>query len=67
MSVLFGSSVLAKEICDALGLKNVKKLDLHFSVDAVATAEVEFYPDSDDLKKLPAIAKRYVLTEQKKL
>jgi hypothetical protein len=54
---------VVKEICDALGLKNVRSLDLHFRVDEIATAEVTFYPDADDLDRATPLFKRYELTE----
>lgn len=56
---------LAGEICDALGLKNVRRLDLHFSVDAAPTAEVLFFPDENGVKAIIPLLKRYTLSEMK--
>jgi hypothetical protein len=63
MSPTFVRTELAREICDALGLKNVVKLDLHFTVHEVAVAEVTFFPEVDGVQQLPAILKRYELRE----
>jgi len=58
------STRIEKEICDSLGLKHVTRLVLTFETDAIATAEATFFPDGEDLQKLPAITKRYQLIEQ---
>jgi len=50
---------LEKEIIDALGLKNVIELDLHFKVDRPITMKVLAYPDEDKLKLLAPILKKY--------
>ncbi len=57
------STKVAKEICDALGLKNVRRLVLTFDCKSVATAEVLFYPEEDGVKDLHVQLKRYYLTE----
>jgi len=62
--LISGRGKLAQEICAALGLKNVKRLDLHFSVDALVTAEAVFYPEDEDGQRLPAILRHYVLKER---
>jgi hypothetical protein len=59
------STTLGKEVADALGLKNVIEFDIHFPLSGAVTAEVKFYPDAEDGKRLPAIMKRYILTELK--
>lgn len=59
------SNKYAAEICDALGLKNVCKLDLHFSVNEVATADVTFFPDENGVKQVAPILRHYELTERK--
>jgi len=58
------STKIAGEIASALGLKNVSRLVLTFEVHAVATAEATFFPEGEDLQKLPAITKRYQLIEE---
>ncbi len=60
MSVL-QKQELEKELCDALGLKKVQKLDLHFSVDSFATAEVKMHLDDEQLKKIVSVVKKYNL------
>jgi hypothetical protein len=55
------SDNLAKEICDALGLKHVRKLDLHFEAGGVATVEAEIYLEEDGVRKLPAVLKKFNL------
>jgi hypothetical protein len=57
-----GHSVLAKEICDVLGLKHVKKLDLHFDVNSAVTADVVFYPEKDGIKQTITIMRRYTFS-----
>ena len=56
------SDNLAKEICDALGLKHVRKLDLHFEAGGVATVEAEIYPEVDGVKQIPTILKKFQLS-----
>ena len=50
---------LEKEIIDALGLKNVVKLDLHFEVGHWVTMDVLAYPDEYKLRLLAPILKKY--------
>lgn len=52
---------LEKEIIDALGLKNVIELDLHFKVDRPITMDVLAYPDRDKIGLLAPIFKKYEL------
>lgn len=52
---------LEKELCDALGLKGVQKLDLHFEVGSFATAEVKMFLDDDQLKRIVSVVKKYNL------
>ncbi len=52
---------LEKELCDALGLKDVQKLDLHFAVDHFATAEVKMLLKDEQLKKIISVVKKYNL------
>jgi hypothetical protein len=53
---------IAKEICDALGLKHVRDLKIHLSQGSLFTATAEMYLDDEGAKKLPAILKKFVLT-----
>ena len=52
---------LEKEIINALGLKNVINLDLHFEVDRPITMDVLAYPDADKIGLLAPILKKYEL------
>jgi hypothetical protein len=54
VSIVSVNSVGA-EICDALGLKNVKSFELRMAVGEVATIRVEYFPDLDELKQLQVI------------
>jgi hypothetical protein len=63
MAIVAGRNEWAKEICDALGIKYCRKLDLHLEVDSVATVEVEYYPEEDGVLKLVPIFKKYRLEE----
>jgi hypothetical protein len=64
MAYLSGNHKLEKEICDALGLKNVRKLDIHFGVNGAATVEAEMYLEEDGVRKLPAILKKFTLVPE---
>ena len=61
--LVLGNSDLAKEICDSLGLKNVKTLDIHLGVDDIVEIKAVFYPEIDGIKQFPAILKKYHLTD----
>ena len=52
---------LAIEICDALGLKHVKRLDIHIAKNEIFTVVAEIYPEIDGVKQLPAILKKFEL------
>ncbi|HUU40865.1 MAG TPA: hypothetical protein VMW42_07990 [Desulfatiglandales bacterium] len=54
---------LAKEICDALGLKHVQRLDIHMAHDEIFTVTAKFYPEIDGMRQLPAIMKKFRLIE----
>lgn len=58
---------LVKEILDALGLKNVVSLDLHFAVNEVVTAGVKYFPERGNLKTLPLLLKKFELIEKKEI
>lgn len=63
MEVLTGKSEAAKELCDALGLKHVRRLNLHIAVGEVAVITAEFFPEINNIKQVPAILKKYKLVE----
>ncbi len=53
------------DACEALGLKNVRKLTLRFEVDQPAIVEAEmFLFDDESAEKLITIVKRFTLTEK---
>lgn len=61
-----GSDKVAKEIVDALGIKNCRFLNIRLRYDEVAVVTAEFYPDTEQLEKLVPILKEYELVEKKK-
>ena len=63
MAVL--SDKIGKEIADALGLKRVKKMDIHLEARKPAVIDVEFHPDIDGLEAMETIMKRYTFEEKK--
>ena len=65
MAVVNGRSPVAKEICDALGLKKVINLHLIMELGSIFKIEAEYCPDEKELKKLVPILKKYRLEEIK--
>ncbi len=63
MTLMSGQDYLAKKICDALGLKHVRKLDIHFEKNKIATVEAVFALEIDGVMQFPAILKRFNLIE----
>lgn len=59
------SDLICREVAEALGLQNARRLDLHFAVGEIVTATVEYFPEHDGVKNLPAILARYELVERK--
>lgn len=55
------SHEVEKAICDALGLKDVLKLDIHLEVKHIATLEVTRYITVDELTKLAPILQKFEL------
>lgn len=53
--------LLAKEICDVLGLKHVRDLKIHMSSKGPFTVTAEMYMDIDGSKQLPAILQKFEL------
>jgi hypothetical protein len=52
---------IAKQICDALGLRNVMDLKIHFPIDGIATITAEMYMEYDGAKCLPVILQKFEL------
>jgi len=52
---------LAKEICDAFGLKHVTDLKIHMMAKGIFTLEAKMYMEIDGAKQLPAILKKFEL------
>lgn len=65
MAVVTGHGKIAKDICDALGLKHVVDLDIRIPLDGIITVIAKLYPEEDGVMKLPAIFKDYVLLPKK--
>ena len=43
---------VGKEIADIFGIKNAKKINIHFEANSIVTMEVEFYPEIDEIKQI---------------
>ncbi len=61
MAIIGDRNKVCKEICDALGLKNCRKLDFHMEADKIVTIEAEMYPEIDGVEQFPAILKKFEL------
>jgi hypothetical protein len=61
--MVHGHNKLCVEIIDALGLKNVRRLDLHMDVGEMVTVTAECFPEVDGMKRLPAILRKFELVE----
>lgn len=59
------SDMVGKEICDALGLKHVRKMDIHFECHKTVIVDVEYFPEIDGVKQIAAIFRKFELTEKK--
>jgi len=55
------SDKLCKEVCDALGLKHVRELDLHMKGGRIVTCEAVFYPEKDGIKQIIPIFRKFEL------
>ena len=62
MAVL--GDMIGKEIAEALGLKRVRKLDIHIECNKLVTVDAEFYPEEDGVRQFPTILKHYELVER---
>ena len=65
MALVTGKHPLCLELCTALGLKEVKSLDLHMAVGDIVTAKAEFYVIDKQLEKIVHILKDYYLCEKR--
>jgi hypothetical protein len=63
MAALAPGNKVGSEICDALGLKHCKVLDIHIAYNEIVTVTAKFYPEIDGVKQFPAIFKKYELVE----
>lgn len=50
-----------KEICDALGLKHVRKLEMRMGTESVVSVDVTYFTEIDGVKQFPAILAKYKL------
>ena len=63
MTIVTGHHKVYKDLCDALGLKNVEMLKLHFSAHGIVRVVAKFYPELNGVRQFPAILKKYELHE----
>ena len=56
-----GSEKIAKEICDILGLKHVRKLKLELAYDGLFTCEAEFLITKNQTKRLIPVLGKFEL------
>jgi len=52
---------LCREICEALGLKYVRKLDIHIELGEIVSCVAEFFPVEDGVKQLIPILQKFSL------
>lgn len=60
-SLMAGHHKGVKEICDALGLNHVRKLDIHMEVNSMCTVEAEMHMEIDGAMQIATIFKRFEL------
>ena len=60
-----GSSNLAKQLCDILGLKNVRKLEIEIETESIAVCKAEMYIETDQLRKMIPIIGEFELVPKK--
>lgn len=63
MAIVAGHDYVCVEICDALGIKRAKRLNLNMEVGNIVTIEVTSLVYKENLKKLIPILKKYHLVE----
>lgn len=61
MTIISPTDDIGKQICDALGLKYVRKLTLIFEAASTARVIAEMYLDKDGVSSLPVSLKKYRL------
>lgn len=59
------SDEIGKEICEAFGLKHVRKMDIHLEAHKTVIIDVEYSPEIDGVKQIAAIFRKFELTEKK--
>jgi hypothetical protein len=52
---------VCKEIVDALGLKNVRSLEIKMGSERLVSVDVTYFPEIDGVKQFPAILAKYKL------
>jgi hypothetical protein len=58
-----GQSKICSDICDALGLKRCRRLELVMAVNNVVTVKAEFFVETDAMEKIAVALKEYHLVE----
>jgi len=61
MAAMTGHHKIAAEICDALGIKHARSLDIHMGVNELVTCTVKFEAQDTDMAKLPPLLKKFKL------
>jgi hypothetical protein len=58
-----GQSKICSDICEALGLKRCRRLELVMAVDNVVTVKAEFYVETEAMERIAVALKEYHLVE----
>ena len=61
-----GQSKICSDICDALGLKRCRRLELVMATDSVVTVKAEFFVEVDSMERIAVALKEYHLVENEK-
>lgn len=55
------SDKICKEICDMIGLKHARKLNIYMETGKPITAEAEFYPEIDGVRQIVPVLRKLQL------
>ena len=64
MATVYNRHELEKDLLEILGLsgRSVRRIELAFEVNSLVVANVEFFPDSDEVKKIiETVKEKYTL------
>ena len=67
MATVYNRHELEKDLLEILGLsgRSVRRIELAFEVNSLVVANVEFFPDSDEVKKIIETVKEKYIFEVK--